>query len=221
MELMQTATVGPRGQFDNDQTVLRAGKTGELIVQGLYGKYAELAVRGKVFAARTAAALAIPVHTTLTNSPTLWNPTSSGKLLYPLKILLSPAAIGTPVLQGFGLGFLRNTGDTVAVGLPLATFTNVAPVCTLLNGAACVAQFAGAVVTFTTQPAVIMDLGFGHWIEGAAASGGSAYLGFDLDGTLIMPPGTSITLASLTTATSTTYWVTMLFAEVPLPAGWA
>jgi hypothetical protein len=68
---------------------------------------------------------------------------------------------------------------------------------------------------------VIIDLGFGHWIEGAAASGGSAYLGFDLDGTLIMPPGTSITLASLTTATSTTYWVTMLFAEVPLPAGWA
>jgi hypothetical protein len=160
------------------------------------------------------------VHTTLTNSPTLWNPSSSGKLVIPLQVLLSPAAIGTPVLQGFAIGYLTGTGDQVAVGQPLATFTNVAPLCTLLNGAACVARFAGAVVTFTVQPAVIMGIGLCHWIEGGAASGGPGFLMYDFRAGLIMPPGTSITLASMTTATSTTYWVTFLFAEITLPAGW-
>lgn len=220
IDQVQVALTGPSMTPENTPGFLRTGSYGELIVQQLYGKYAELTRRGYVYAARTAAAAAVPVHTTMTNAPTLWNKASSGKLVYLLQVLMSPAVIGTPVLQGFGLGFLKNTGDAAATGNPLATFTNVAPAPTLLGRGACQTAFAGAVVTFTTQPAVFMDIGIGHWIEGAAASGGPAFLLYDFDGTVIMPPGTSVTLASLTTATSTTYWTTIIFAEVPLPALW-
>jgi len=65
-----------------------------------------------------------------------------------------------------------------------------------------------------------MDLGFGHWIEGAAASGGPAVLKYEFDGEVVMSPGTSITLCCPTTPVDTTMWSTIIFAEIPLPAGW-
>jgi hypothetical protein len=92
-------------------------------------------------------------------------------------------------------------------------------VCLLLGkGTSASTKFAGAVCTFTTQPARIMDLGFGHLLEGSAASG-QLYSQFyhDFDGSLQMPPGTTISLGS-TIATSTTYWTTIIFAEIPMPA---
>jgi hypothetical protein len=60
-----------------------------------------------------------------------------------------------------------------------------------------------------------MDLGFGHLLEGAAASG-QLYSQFhhDFDGSLQLWPGSSLHFGS-TIATSTTYWTTILFAEIP------
>jgi hypothetical protein len=218
IDVLQAAQEGPLGPTPGALGFLRSGSFGELVVTQLFGKYAELTRRGYVYAARSGAAAAIPINTTLTNSPTLWNVSSSNKLVYPLQILLSPAAIGTPVLQGFTLSYLLNTGDVAAANNPLATFTNVAPVQSNLRGGACKTKFANAVVTFTTQPAALMDIGFGHWIEGTAASGGPGCLMYDIEGTVVMPPGTSISVGSATTATSTTYWTTIIFAELPLPA---
>lgn len=196
-----------------------SGKYGQVLTSDLFGKFGDLAMRGLVFAAPTAAALAIPVNTTLTNSPALWNPASSNKLVIPLRVLLSLGAIGTPILQGFTISYLTAAGDGIGTGAPVVTFTNIAPTCTLLGkGTTASTKFAGAVATYTTQPARIMDLGFGHHLEGAAASG-CLYTNFyhDFDGSLQMPPGTLIVLGS-TIATSTTYWVTYLFAEIPMPA---
>ncbi|MCE5191224.1 MAG: hypothetical protein LLG08_05640 [Actinomycetia bacterium] len=194
------------------------GSYGNQIVSDLYGKYGELCRRGWVFSATVAAAAAIPVGTTLTNAPVIWNVSSSAKLVVPLQIILSLGAIGTPILQGFAVYFLKNTGDTIGTGLPIVTFTEIAPVCTLIGrGITPRTKFAGAVATYTTQPAKLMDLGFGHHLEGAAASGQlySQFL-YDFNGTVMLPPGTSLTLGS-TIATSTTYWTTILFAELPIP----
>jgi hypothetical protein len=132
-------------------------------------------------------------------------------------VQLSLGAVGTPILQGFTISYLTATGSTVATGLPIATFTNIAPTCLRLGQAAtATTKFAGAVDTFTVNPARLMDLGFGHLLEGAAASGQLySQFSFDFEGMLLMWPGTAISLGS-TIATSTTYWTTIIFAEIPL-----
>jgi hypothetical protein len=173
--------------------------------------------RGLVFSATVAAVAAVPINTTLTNAPSLWNPTSSGKIVVPLRIMLSVGAIGTPILQGFTISYLTNTGDVIATGAPIATGTPVAVVNTLLGkGITPKTIWLPAVSTYTTNPAKLLDLGMGHHLEGAAATAQFYVLDHDFRGEIIMPPGTSIHLGS-TIATSTTYWTTILFAELQAP----
>jgi hypothetical protein len=193
------------------------GSYGQQITSDLFGGYHELVRRGVVFSAATAALAAVPVNTTLTNAPSLWNPTSSGKLVIPLRLTLSVGAIGTPILQGFTVSYLINTGDIIATGAPIATGTAVASVCTLVGkGITPRSIWLPAVSTYTVNPAKLLDLGIGHFLEGAAASGTFYVLDHDFRGSIGMPPGSSIHIGS-TIATSTTYWVTLLYAEVPVP----
>jgi len=188
------------------------------LVQEYGGKFQYLAQQGLVFAARSGAAAAIPVNTTLTNSPTLWNPASSGKNVILLGISFSFATLGTQVIDGFTLSFLANAGDGVGTAAPVVTFTNIAPVCTKIgSGLGCSTKFANATVTFTTQPAAFMDLGMGQNLNGTAANG-EPYnqLRYEFNGEVIMQPGTTISVGAATAATSGTYWTTILFAEVPI-----
>lgn len=217
VDYLRLSQVGVQNASDGAQIPQRAGNHGELITAQLGGKYQEWNRRGYLFSSAVAAAAAVPIATTLTNSPTLWNPADSNKIVVPVSVQLSLGAIGVPILQGFTISYLTNTGATVATGLPLATFTNIAPVCLRLGQATtATTKFSGAVVTFTTQPARLMDLGFGHLLEGTAASGQLySQFSFDFEGRLLMWPGTSISLGS-TIATSTTYWTTIIFAEIPL-----
>ena len=217
VDYLRLSQVGPQNASDGAQIPQRAGNYGELIVNSLGGKYMEMCRRGYVFAAIGAAAAAVPIATTLTNAPALWNPSDSGKIVVPLSVQLSLGAIGTPILQGFTISYIISTGSTVATGLPIATFTNIAPTCLRLGQAAtATTKFAGAVVTYTTNPARLIDLGFGHHLEGAAASGQLySNFGFNFNGQLLMWPGTLIALGS-TIATSTTYWTSIIFAEIPL-----
>lgn len=220
MDLNQVSVCGPQVVNDNNPALNRLGNSGEQIVQNLYGDYAELTRRGLVYTARSGAAAAIPINSTLTNSPTLWNPASSGKLVYLLQLLLSPGAIGTPVLTGLTLSWLKNTGDGVGTGAPIVTFTNIAPTGNLVGRGAATTRFANAVVTFTTQPAVLMDLGIMHWLEGTAATGAMLPVMYDFKGTVVLPPGTSVSVGAIA-ATSSTFWTSMVFAEVPLPPLWS
>ncbi len=219
IEIDLTTVAGPVSLSDGNNGFMRAGNSGEVIVSSLYGQYAELTRRGQVFVAKSAAAAAIPIQSALTNSPTLWNVSSSGKLVYPLAIMLSPGAIGTPVLHGLTISQTLATGDAALTGAPIATFTNVVPVPCLLGRGAATTRFAHGTDTFTTNPTWIADLGLGHWIEGTAATGLQQRMFIDLAGLIVLPPGTAISIGA-TTATSTTYTVSIFFAEAPLPPLW-
>ena len=209
----QAATAGAKNLNDTSQGNLRIGGAGELIVSQMWGKYGELCKRGCVFSARSVLQ-AIPIQTTLTNSPCLWNPSTSGKIVIPLSIAVSPGTVGTPVIHGLTLSFLINTGATVAAGLPIATWTEIAETCCYVGSAKVAsAQFAAGTVTFTANPALLMDLGMMHWLEGAAASGTHACYSKDLDGMVLMRPGTLISVGA-TAATSTLYATTIVWAEV-------
>lgn len=191
------------------------------LIQAVGGNNFYWGKSGQIFSARSGAAAAIPVNTTLTNSPTLWNPTGSDVALILLKIKLSFATLGTQIIDGFTLSYLENTGSAVGTGAPIVTFTDIPPVNMQLGGGGVSrtpkAKFANATVTFTTQPAALMDLGAGQFVSGTAASGALYQgLGFDFDGELVMKPGTSISLGAATAATSGTYWTTMIFAQVPV-----
>jgi hypothetical protein len=190
---------------------------GELL-SGILGKYAALTEKGYVFAAVVGTAASVPVVSALTNAPALWNPASSGKWVYPLRVICSVGAIGTAVLQGFTLSYLINAGSAVATGGVVATWTNQAPVnCLLGKGTAASTLFAPAVSTYTVNPAWLMDLGFGHFAQGTAATGHLvSQFYYDFDGTLVMPPGTVVNFGS-TIASSTTYTTTFIFAELPAP----
>ena len=209
----QSGFLGPLQK--GGQSYLRSSDFGEQVMVPGASDYYEWTRQGFVFTARSGAAAAIPVNTTLTNSPTLWNKASFGKVVVPMFIALSVAAVGTPALQGFSISWLKNTGDGVATGAPIATFTNVVPAANMIGRGACTTQFANAVVTFTTQPTVLMDMGINHWLEGAAASGTISNIIWDAKGSIIMPPGTSISVGCPTTASSTTYWTSIVFAEFP------
>jgi hypothetical protein len=185
------------------------------------GKYGEWCRKGYIYVARSGAAAAIPVNTALTNSPTLWNPSNSEKCVIPLSISFSAAGLGTQVIDGFTLSYLLNTGEDVATGRPMVTFTNIPPVAMNLKRSISVAnpaktRFANAVVTFTTQPAALIDLGMGQWVSGTAATG-IPYNGhvYKFDGELELEPGTSISVGAATAATSGTYWTSIVFAEIP------
>lgn len=218
VDMSTISTVGEKSLATQQLGNLRINQHGALITQNLFGRYEELAAKGYIFSAKSGAAAAIPIQSTLTNAPTLWNPASSGKWVIPLYATFSPGAVGTPVLTGLTVSYLLATGDTVATNLPFATFTNIVPVCMTLQTTLPVAQtkFANAAVTFTTNPALLMDLGMVHWLEGTAAFGGMQSTVADFQGALLMKPGTAISIGAIA-ATSTTYWTTIVFAEFQAP----
>jgi hypothetical protein len=214
--------VGPQTQSLGQVTNERGDNYGALIVAEAQGRYQELARQGYVFAARSGAAAAIPVNTTCTNAPTLWNLANSNKIVVPLFITLSFAGLGTYVIDGFTLMAESGMGSNAATGAPFPTFTNIAPNTTRIgSGQTCTSQFANGTVTWTTQPTAIMDLGVGQNIQGTAASGGPySGLMFDLQGCVVMNPGTAICIGAATAASSATYWTTIVFAEIPLVSGY-
>ena len=142
-----------RNYSDGQYTNFTSGSYGDLQVSEFWGKYGTLVRKGLVYVARVNTAASVPVTTTLTNAPALWNPAGSNKYVIPLKIMFSVGAIGTPVLQGFMLSYLNGAGATAATGAPVITWTNQATVNMKLGGAADpTTLFAPAVVTYTTQP---------------------------------------------------------------------
>lgn len=192
---------------------------GSVQIQEFGGKYAEWCRKGYVYVARSGAAAAIPVNTTLTNSPTLWNPSDSGKCIIPILASFSAAALGTQVIDGFTVSFLSPAGKEVATGQPIATWADVAPKPMRVAYPAvnpCKARFANATVTFTTQPTAFLDLGMGQWVSGTAATG-SPYNNhcFFFDGMIEIEPNNSISIGAATAATSGTYWTSIVFAEIP------
>lgn len=204
-----------RNKTDSDNSNLTMGSYGDLQVSEFWGKYGTLVRKGLVYVARVNTAASVPVNSTPTNAPALFNPSGSGVWMIPLKIMLSVGAIGTPVLQGFTLSYLNNAGASAATAAPVLTFTTQAVVNMRLGGSAgAKTLFAPAVATYTTPPAVLMDLGIGHHIEGTAATAQLYTLMHDFDTELIVPPGSLIAFGS-TIASSTTYYTTIIFAELP------
>ena|ERR1700731_2331036 len=200
--------VGPQGIALGDGTDVqaRAGRTGDLIVSELHGRYFEQVRSNRMFSAANQAAQALSAALTTTYTGfLLYNPVGSNKGLVPNKVKFSQsAAPATFPVIGLIAGFAATGGVTAqttaipvqsnqigntgkGVGIALSAATIVTP--TYL------ATFYDTVTTTATLP----------------ASGNPPV---DLEGVYIILPGGFIAISSPTVATG---WGWMSWCEVDLP----
>jgi hypothetical protein len=166
--------------------------------------------RGYMFSARATAAQALIIFSTATNAPTLWNPAGSGKLVIPLWINLHPVAVASAVHTGILLGLKSACGSAAATGAPFPTFTNKAPNClTPAAGKTSSTFYSDAVVTFTAIPTVFVDVG-AHQL----AAGSPMPPRIDIAGLVALGPGDAMSIMGQA-ASVNTYWMSIIFAELP------
>jgi hypothetical protein len=212
---------GRKGPFTDGMTVegLNMDNWGAQITLPQGPQYLEWTRRGYCFTARAAAAQALIIFSTATNAPTLWNPADSGKLVVPIRLQLHPVAVASAVHTGVVLGFQSGCGSVAATASPILTFTNKAPTnnCLATNKTA-KTKYSDAVVTFTAIPSIFQDIGLVQNVDGTPATGGFSTLSYDFDGTVALGPGDIMSVFGQA-ASVNTFWMSILFAELPLAAG--
>lgn len=186
-----------------------SGWNNELLVSEVIPRYAALALTGNVYdVTYSAAALAIP-SATATGSFALFNPAGSGKNLVVLKV-----SVG---LQTF-------TAATTALGIGLQYVPNITPTATTPGNtpqnALVGSQLNAVAKPFTAGTLVGAPTVLGTILEtfyaDLAASSQPSGIQVELDGALIIAPGSGICLAS--TATPQTNTVTCAYKWAELPA---
>ena len=217
-------------------TYFRSNEEGGFVVQELYGKYAELLGRGQVFCARPAVALAFATFAaTLANAFTLLNPSTSGKIVYPLLLNLAENTAGATSTVGGAnmvqIGLILNAGSGPGASLPLAssgtqTYNGVTPGNCLAGSAlTSTSQYwvtmtysAPYLATFPTNQ--IIDLGIGEWSNSgtmATTYTSLTNLQYDFHGFVGLKPGTALVFMT-TSANTITYNTSLIIAEIPVGA---
>lgn len=199
--------VGPQVVSDGSATAPRMGRTAELIMTELHGKYFEQNLRGNVFTCTPTAGV-LTLGTATTVSTTLVNPPGGGKLLSLIRIEVAITALpGTPVVGTYGVYVQSNPLATA----PIAT---AATIQSSLIGSAFKSQ--GQVYTAATVTAGVLFRNIANKETGASTT--IPYLptfSIDFDGTLILQPGTSITVGQNTgDTTNATAAITYIWEEI-------
>lgn len=205
---------------DGNQYNLLQGKSQELIVSELHGKYASQNWRGNLWLTSLTTASAIPAFATnATPNFILWNPAGNTKALSLVKVNLAYVA-GTYSAGAIGWSKIVPAGNALGTAAPMSTFTALtvqgAQVGLPYNGN--VQAGSAATVTGTGLSAAAVH----RWLKlggGAPAVATAAFwpgLGEDYDGDFIVPPNTAIFLHA-TQATTATFQITAVWEEIPWP----
>lgn len=202
---------------DSDKPMPRADNWQNLMVSEFGGKWLDMARRGLLWSAGSNTALPIPIYSTPTNSPTLWNPSGSGRLLVVAKIGLAMVAGATIPDAGFGILWTYSAGaPPAATGATFATFTQISPF-NLVDGSLDTVVRYGQAMTWTAAPTTVQWMDLSQFTLGTAASAGFGKTGIDPDGLIIVPPGTAISVVS-SVASATTWMPSFTYANLPMPA---
>lgn len=186
-------TVGPQAAAAGDGTALgaRGGRTGDVIVSELHGRYFEQMRSGRMFSAANIAAQAVSVALSTTYTGLLlYNPVNSGKLLVPnkVKFALSVAQVAIATI-GLLSGYAA-TGGVTSATTPLISRSNQ-----IGNSAVGVGvSLSAATITTPVYTAQMFD-GF------TAGAFGAPQGMLDLEGVFGLLPGAFIGIAALTAVT--------------------
>ena len=210
--------VGPTRLADDAEAAPRLGNSGEQIVQELNGRYYEQVVRGNVFIYSTVAAgIALITPAAAGLIPTLWNPAGSGYNFIPIRLVMGYVTALHNAPTNITLATIPNAGNTIGAGLPIITFTDVAPVNALLgSGKVSKMRWAPAVCTFTPIPTFLMTLGLSQFTGVAATAVAPWSLVHDFDGTLIVGPGNTLHIGC-NAANTSVYSIALIGMELPVP----
>jgi len=203
--------IGPQPANDQQVVNARGDNYGNATVQQFNGRYAEMVRRGQVFMYSTPAQA---ILTAGNGNPTLWNPSNSGKICYILQLAVDWIS-GTTTAGSVLIAGLSNTGPVIGTGLPIITFTNVAPInCLFGSSLTSSMKWAPTTSTFTTAPTVVGGIGVNL---GANPTG--IFLQNDYNSIFCLMPGTALQL-SYSVATSTAlYILSAVCAEMTIPIG--
>ena len=204
---------------DGLQPNILLGRSGEVIVAELHGKYYTQTSRGNVFIGSTATAgVTLPVVSNTVQTFGLWNPLGSGKNAVLIKSQIGWVS-GPGAPGNFVYGFQLNVGSQIGTGAAITGYTTTAPVNGLLgSGLATVMKFGAvaAAFTLTTAPTLLRTMGVSQLTTTAATTTAPWWMAFeDFDGTLIIPPGVIFTIAG-NVAPTTVADVALTWAEVPV-----
>lgn len=202
---------------DGSQPNALMGKSAEIIFSELHGKYYTQTVRGNVFHGSTPiAGVAIPISSSTSPTPVLWNPSGSGVNV----ILLNYTAAytgGTGVVGAFAYYVVTGAGNTIATGAPFSAFAATTPTNGLVGaGNTSKVKFsATGTCTLTTAGVLLKPFGVG---QSAVASAGTSIWGpfrEDFDGSIVIPPGVAIYPAA-TAASVDTFAQSLSWEEAPI-----
>lgn len=177
-----------------------------------YGKYYDAVAAGQVFIGSTAAAgTAFPITTGTAVTFGLWNtnPTKNAVLLtLDLGYTSGTIALGSLAIADQYCGF------AIGTGAPLSAFTNGTPKNALLgNGSGSSMRFTPSAATLTAGGTAAKFIGKG--IESATAGLGVFDGHYDFDGSIIVPPGHLVFLAS-SVAQTALFSASLMWAEVSI-----
>lgn len=209
--------VGAQIQIDGQVSNQRACRDGGVVVTELHGKYYEQTSRGGLFLGVSAVGgIALIVPATTGGHPTLWNPAGSGANLSLVRLALSyVSGINAPTAIEWARTL--SAGSQIGTAAPISTFTDVIPTSCLVGGPGVAkARWAPTVNTFAVAPPFLMPTGIALDTMAAASTNAPFAVVIDYDGTLVMAPGTAISLCAQAATTTALFQVAVMWEEIAI-----
>jgi hypothetical protein len=200
--MLSEATVGQRVLQDGNETELRLTRYGGLAVNHANVRFYDCVSRGNCFVVSQQAAAALGTALTATAvTLTLYNPTASGR-----NLVLIESTLVVPVATSAGQ-VVYAVNDTAGQAAPATTTAATIRNCLLGAGSASQAR-AFTAATLPSVPVAVRNL------AGiiSATPGGVHTIVDNVDGKLIITPGTMVTIQGITT--NATGVISLLWEEV-------
>jgi hypothetical protein len=207
---LSTSSSLPSGQ----QAITRLGNMGDMIMSELHGRYYEATYRKSMFTGATQAAIATATSAGLTTSvtglPVLYNPIGNTYNVVLTKVGYS-FLIAQPTAASI-IGIATGYNATTAVS---GTLTSVSPKNRFLNGPApTAAMYFSASITLPTTPT--LDVVLGYVGTGAITVNTNVPSLFDLEGSIILPPGGFAQLYTSAASAASSLLCSFQWEEVPV-----
>jgi hypothetical protein len=192
--MAENQVVGPQVLSNGANADFRADKTGASVVTDAHGRFQEAVLGGRVWLASTQAGQATSTGLSTTQTGfTLTNPAGSGVNLVLWQVCIAittaPAAASTLVLAA--------NVNTVAAAVTQTTPLTVRNA--LLGTSGTGNGLAASAVTLPAAPVVIRAIGGGCV---GASTINTVPIVENIDGSIVLTPGTAVSVNSITTAVS-------------------
>ncbi len=223
---MALPAVGEALYADNPLTPINAERIsvyGASVNSLTPGESFEDTLNGQTQVFITPSAAALLLSATTGNVPTLWNPTTSGKIFIPKKVIVTYLSGTTTIGSVLFAKTLTQAGTAViATNGPIITATTGVANSQFNGGLGApnakptAMLWAPAVNTFFAAPTVFMgsEINLGAAAPTNGGLGGSSHR---FNGECIIWPGQALSICYSVTTSTALYFVTLIGVEKPLP----